>query len=129
MNEEVNTLREQTQNMQQLENKMEVYSEKLKELPELKAKYADIMKQNIHLTEMQGSLQLEKEENQNLMESVRLLSDQVQYYKDDVADKELTIARMTQQHQEALKQKEKEIKKIKEQRALEGEASELSQVD
>ena len=56
-------LKERNQKLSLMESKLEVYQTKLKEIPELKNKLTQLMKQNIEFEDIQGEQKMEFEQN------------------------------------------------------------------
>lgn len=113
LKQEIEQLKEKTQKLSELENKVEIYQEKIKEIPELKTKLTQLVKQNIEYETMQGQEKLLSDENNKLQECIKYLNDQIESLKDSVNVKELENARMQQSYKEKIRAKDDEIKKLK----------------
>ena len=106
LRDEIDLLKDKNSKLMQAQSTLEVYKERLKEIPELKVKLSQALKSNLQFENQKNEhLRLETE-NQDLQEQVNILKERITELEDQTNEQELHVAKIENEANQALKQRD-----------------------
>lgn len=105
LRDELDLLKDKNNKLLQVEATLDVYKNRLKEIPELKAKLSMALKTNIEYENYKNEQTKAESEKEELQECIAYLKEQITQLKDQESEKDIYVARMENETKEAKRQR------------------------
>ena len=104
LRDELDLVKDKNNKLLKLEATLEVYKNKLKEIPELKAKLTQALRANLEYENLKGEQKIEQDAVEKLQECIKFLKEQLAELRDADTQKEIHIARLESELRESKRQ-------------------------